>query len=129
MNRRNVMVVGALVIFTLCVVGSAFTGTALAQYGEDIMVSFESNSGWILSKETRKLMFFRYVEPNEVWKSNTTTLPANIDLDNSTFDCVGSRGNAVFLFDRTSGIIHFFLVLKDRSILQYVDFSAKFHVK
>ena len=129
MNRRNLMVVGALVIFTLCVVSSAFTDTALAQYGEDIMVSFESNSGWILSKKTRNLMFFRYVEPNEVWKSNTTTLPANIDLDNSTFDCVGSRGNAVFLFDRTSGIIHFFLVLKDHSILQYVDINAKSYVQ
>ena len=129
MNRRNLLVVGALVIFTLCVVGSAFTGPALAQYGEDIMVSFESNSGWILSKKTRKLMFFRYVEPNEVWKSNTTTLAANIDLENSTFDCVGSRGNAVFLFDRTSGIIHFFLVLKDHSILQYVDINAKSHVQ
>jgi hypothetical protein len=129
MNRRNVMVVGALVIFTLCVVGSAFTGTALAQYGEDIMVSFESNSGWILSKETRKLMFFRYVEPDEVWTSNTTTLPSNIDLTNSVLKCVGSRGNAVFLYDRTSGIIHFFQALKDRSILQYVDFSAKVHVR
>ena len=125
MNRRNVMVVGALVIFTLCVVGSAFTGTALAQYGEDIMVSFASNSGWILSK----VMFFRYVEPDEVWASNTTTLPSNIDLSNSILQCVGSRGNAVFLYDRTSGTIHFFQALKDRSILQYVDFSAKFHVK
>jgi len=129
MNRRKLMMVGVLVIFTLCVVGSGFTGTALAQNGEDIMVSFESNSGWILSKETRKLMFFRYTDDNAVWTSNTTTIPANIDLNNSILDCVGSRGNAVFLYDKTSSIIYFFQALKDHSIMQYVDFNAKFHLK
>jgi len=129
MNRRKLMMVGALVIFTLCVVGSGFTDTALAQNGEDLMVSFESNSGWILSKETRKLMFIRYTDDNEVWTSNTTTLPPNIDLNNSILDCVGSRGSAVFLFDKTSGIIHFFQVMKNRSIMQYVDFNAKAAVK
>ena len=129
MKRRNLMVVGALVIFTLCVVGFAFIGTALAQNGADIMVSFQSNSGWILSKETRKMMFFRYTDDNIVWTTNPMTLSDNIDLNNSTFECVGSRGTAVFLFDRTSGIIHFFQALKDRSIMQYVDFSAKFHLK
>ena len=127
--RKPCPTIVALICLFVVVSCFGFTGTALAQYGDDIMISVESNSGWILSKKTRKLMFFRYVEPNEVWKSNTTTLPANIDLDNSTFDCVGSRGNAVFLFDRTSGIIHFFLALKDHSILQYVDINAKSYVQ
>jgi hypothetical protein len=129
MSKRNLMVVGALVIFTLCLVGSTFTTTALAQYGDDILVSFESNSGWVLSKTTRKLMFFRYTDDNVVWQSNTTTVPSNIDLNNSIFDCVGSRGVAVFLYDRTSGIIYFFQVLKDHSIMQYVSFDAKGAVK
>jgi len=129
MNTRKLMMVAALVIFTLCLLGSAFTSTALAQNGDDIMVSFESNSGWILSKETRKMMFFRYTEDNIVWMSNTTTLPANIDLNNSILDCVGSRGNAVFLYDKTSSIIYFFQALKDHSIMQYVDFNAKLHLK
>jgi len=40
MNKRKLMMVGALVIFTLCLLGSAFTSTALAQNEEDIMVSF-----------------------------------------------------------------------------------------
>jgi len=129
MKRRNSMVVGALVVFTLCVVGFAFIGTALAQNGEDLMVSFESNSGWVLSKETRKMMFFRYSDENVVWTTNPITLSNNIDLNNSTLDCVGSRGTAVFLFDRTSGLIHFFQALKNRSIMQYVDFGPKFHLK
>jgi len=129
MNTRKLMMVAALVIFTLCLLGSAFTSTALAQNGDDIMVSFESNSGWILSKETRKMMFFRYTEDNIVWMSNTTTLPANIDLNNSILDCVGSRGSAVFLFDKTSGVVHFFQAQKDRSIMQYVDFSARSHLQ
>ena len=129
MSKRKLIMVGALVIFTLCLVGSAFTGTALAQNGDDIMVSFESNSGWILSKETRKLMFFRYTDDNAVWTSNTITLPSNIDLNNSILDCVGSRGNAVFLYDRTSSIIYFFQVMKDHSIMQYVNFNATAAVK
>jgi len=129
MNRKKLMMVGTLVIFTLCVVGPVFTDTALAQNGEDIMVSFESNSGWILSKATRKLMFFRYTDDNAVWISNTTTLASNIDLNNCILDCVGSRGIAVFLFDRTSGIVYFFQVMKDHSIMQYVDFNPKEHLK
>ena len=129
MKKRNFLVVGALVIFTLCLVNSSFTGRVLAQDGDDIMVSFQSNSGWILSKTTRKLMFIRYTDDNEVWTTNAMVLLSNIDLSNSTLDCVGSRGSAVFLFDKTSGTIHFFQAQKDRSIMQYVDFSARSHLQ
>ena len=129
MKKRNFLVVGALVIFTLCLVNSSFTGRVLAQDGDDIMVSFQSNSGWILSKTTRKLMFIRYTDDNEVWTTNTLALADNIDLNNSILECVGSRGSAVFLFDKTSGVVHFFQAQKDRSIMQYVDFNAKIHLK
>ena len=74
-------------------------------------------------------MFFKYLKHNEVWKSNAVTLPPNIDLNNCTLQAVGSRGIAVFLFDKTSDTIYFFQVLKDHSIKEYVNFDVKAYLK
>ena len=129
MKRSALITASVLLCITLFVFCLTFIKTTSAQSGEDILVSFESNSGWILNKSVRKLMFFKYTKHNEVWKSNTVTLPANIDLNNCILDCVGSRGNAVFLFDKTSDTIYFFQVLKDHSIMEYTNFDVKSYLK
>ena len=51
------------------------------------------------------------------------------DLTNCTLQAVGSRGNAVFLFDKTSDTIYFFQVLKDHSIMEYANFDVKTYLK
>jgi hypothetical protein len=129
MKRNTSKTASVLLCITLFVFCLTFIKTTSAQSGEDILVSFQSNSGWILNKSARKLMYFQYTKHNEVWKSNAVTLPANIDLNNCILDCVGSRGNAVFLFDKTSDTIYFFQVLKDHSIMQYTSFDVKSYLK
>ncbi len=129
MKRSKLMTASVLLCITLFVFCLIFIKTTSAQSGEDVLVSFQSNSGWILNKSARKLMFLKYTKHNEVWKSNAVTLPANIDLNNCILQAVGSRGNAVFLFDKTSDTIYFFQVLKDHSIMKYVNFNAQTQTK
>jgi hypothetical protein len=129
MKRSTLITASILLCITLFVFCLIFIKTTSAQSGEDILVSFESNSGWILNKSARKLMFLKYTKHNEVWKSNAVTLTPNIDLNNCTLQAVGSRGNAVFLFDKTSDTIYFFQVLKDHSIMEYVNFDVKAYLK
>jgi hypothetical protein len=129
MKRSTLITASVLLCITLFVFCLIFINTTSAQSGEDILVSFQSNSGWILNKSARKLMFLKYTKHNEVWKSNSVTLPANIDLNNCTLQAVGSRGAAVFLFDKTSDTIYFFQVLKDHSIKEYVNFDIKAYLK
>ena len=129
MKRSRLITASVLLCITLFVFCLIFINTTSAQSGEDVLVSFQSNSGWILNKSARKLMFFKYLKHNEVWKSNAVTLPPNIDLNNCILDCVGSRGNAVFLFDKTSDTIYFFQVVKDHSIREYVNFDVKAYLK
>ena len=129
MKRSTLITASVLLCITLFVFCLIFVNSTSAQSGEDVLVSFQSNSGWILNKSARKLMFLKYTKHNEVWKSNSVTLPANIDLNNCILDCVGSRGNAVFLFDKTSDTIYFFQVLKDHSIMEYTNFDVKAYLK
>lgn len=129
MKRTTLVTVGALVFFILCVFSFSFVSTAPAQYGEDIIVSFESNGSWVLSKVTRKLMFFNYHKHNLVWSTNPIILPSSIDLNNCTLQAVGSRGTSAFLYDGTSHTAWFFQAIKDRSIKQYVSFNVGAQLK
>jgi hypothetical protein len=129
MKRTTLVTVGALVFFMLCVFSFSFINPASAQYGEDVIVSFQSNSGWILNTATRKLMFFKYIDNSTVWTTNPSPLPSNIDLSNCILKAVGSRGKAVFLYDRTNHMVWFFEAHKSRSIRQYVNFNAQTQTK
>ena len=129
MKRIILMVIGTSILFILCAFSLSFIGTSSAKYDDDIIVSFASNSGWILSKTTRKLIFLRYTDENVVWTTRPLILPPDIDLNNSVLDCTGSRGIAAFLYDRTSHMIYLFQALKDQSIMQYVRFDAKASLK
>lgn len=125
MKKTRLLTVGAFVFFMLCAFSLSFSNTAAAQYEEDLIVSFESNGGWILNKTTRKLMFFRHMDLNTVWTTDPSTLPSNIDLSNCILKAVGSRGTAVFLYDKTNHMVWFFEAHKSRSILQYSNFNAQ----
>jgi len=73
-------------------------------------------------------MFIQYKEKDEIWKSEQVTVPFNFNLDHCFMETVGSTGNYVFVCDQSSGLITFYQVNKDRSILQYVtvDLQAEF---
>jgi len=55
MKRNTLKTASVLLCITLFVFCLTFIKTTSAQSGEDILVSFESNSGWILNKSARKL--------------------------------------------------------------------------
>lgn len=129
MKRRTLVTVGVLVFFLICIFSFSFISTASAQYGEDIIVSFESNGAWVLSKVTRKLMFFRYHKENLVWSTNPMILASSIDLNNCTLKAVGSRGTSAFLYDGTNHTVWFFQAIKDRSIKKYVSFNVGAQLK
>ena len=129
MRRLARFSVISIVCFLLCVVSLSFSKKASAQVGDKYIVSLLSNSGWVINKNTRKLMFFRYTRKATLWKSNQEILPADIDLDNCVLEAVGSRGDAVFLYDKSSGIIRFFQPLKDGSIMTFPDVNLEVETK
>ncbi len=129
MKRRTLIPIGVLICFTVCILFLSFSNPTSGQYYESIVVSFKSNSGWILNKAKRQLVFFRYRKQNVLWTTIPMTLDPAIDLGNCTLEATGSRGTAVFLYDKTNKRIWFFQALKDRSTMQYIDFSAKAEFK
>jgi len=119
----------SIICFLFCVVSPSLSKKASAQVGEQYIVSLLSNSGWVINKNTRKLMFFRYTRKATLWKSNQQILPADVDLDNCVLEAVGSRGDAVFLYDKSSGIIRFFQPLKDGSLMAFPDINLEVETK
>lgn len=129
MSRRTLITVNVLVCFVICALGLGLGSKASAQFGDKFIVSFQSNSGWVINKATRKLMFFQYTKKATVWKSNQQILPADVDLDNCVLQSVGSRGAAVFLYDKSAGVVRFFQVLKDGSFMPYPAVSLEMETK
>ena len=70
-------------------------------------------------------MFFRYTRKATLWKSNQQVLPPDIDLDNCELIAVGNRGDAVYLYDKSSGIIRFYQPLKDGSLMAFPDINLE----
>ena len=119
----------SLICLLVCVLSPSLSKKASAQVGDKFIVSLLSNSGWVINKNTRKLMFFRYTRKATLWKSNQQILPADIDLDNCVLKAVGNRGDAVYLYDKSSGIIRLFQPLKDGSIMAFPDINLEVETK
>lgn len=99
---------------------------ASAESGDNFILSAVSNSAWILNKSNGKMMFIRFQEKDELWKSNVVTIPAGFNVDKCALVAVGSRGTSVFLTDQASGKMTFYNVKKDFSVEQFqvVDVGA-----
>ena len=126
MKRRTLAKVSTVVCFLTLVLGLSFSETASAQVGDKFIVSLQSNSGWVINKTTRKVMFFKYTRNATVWKSNLQILPADTDLDNCVLQSVG---DAAFLYDKSSGVIRFYKPLKDGSLMPFPDFNLEVETK
>jgi hypothetical protein len=126
MHRKTFTTAIVLVCFLIFVVGPSLSDTASAQVGDKFIVSLTSNSGWVINKATRKVMFFKYTRKATVWKSNLLILPADIDLDNCVLQSVG---DAAFLYDKSSDMIRFYKPLKDGSLMPFPDFNLEVETK
>lgn len=125
MKKLTRFCVISIMCFLFFIVGPGFSKKASARVGDKYIVSLLSNSGWVINKITRKLMFFRYTRKATLWKSNQQVLPPDIDLDNCELIAVGNRGDAVYLYDKSSGIIRFYQPLKDGSLMAFPDINLE----
>ena len=119
MTFRKLVIVGICVSCLFLIAVPNVRDTALAESGDKYIVSIISNGGWALNKVSRKLMFFRYMDPQETWTTNPIVLPQDIDLNNCVLQTVGSRGTSVFLYDKSSHVIRLYQAIKNRSTLDY----------
>ena len=119
MTFRKLVIVGICVSCLFFITVPNVKDTALAESGDKYIVSVLSNGGWALNKVSRKLMFFRYMDPQETWTTNPIVLPQGIDLNNCVLQAVGSRGTSVFLYDKSSHVIRLYKAIKDHSTLDY----------
>ena len=127
MTFRKLVIVGICVSCLFLIAVPNVKDTALAESGDKYIVSVLSNGGWALNKVSRKLMFFRYMDPQETWTTNPIVLPQGIDLNNCVLQAVGSRGTSVFLYDKSSHVIRLYQARKDHSTLDYgsLNFDMK----
>ena len=112
-----------LVVVTLLVtsgINVPSVSVSYAENGDNFICSALSNSIWILNKSTKKLMFVKFLEADELWKSYPVIVPSSFDLEKCMLESVGSRGGSVFLCDRSSGMTTLYQVKKDRSVQQFL---------
>ena len=109
----------AFTLLAMSVTLLVFVNTAYAESGDDFIYSSQSNSIWVLSKSTRKMIYVQFAKEDALWKSNQVPVPANFNLDKCVLKAVGSRGGSVFLYDKSSGMVTLYQVKKDRSVRQF----------
>lgn len=109
----------AFTLLAMSVTVLVFVNTAYAESGDDFIYSSQSNSIWVLSKSTRKMIYVQFAKEDALWKSNQVPVPANFNLDKCVLKAVGSRGGSVFLCDKSSGMITLYQVNKDQSVRQF----------
>ena len=110
----------ALLIF-LC--NLTFLDIAFAEDGKNCIFAAQNNSVWVLNKTTRKMIFVRFEKQREIWKSDPFQIPATYNIDHCAFQIAGRYGQAIVLFDTSSGVAAVYEVKGNRSIEKYLDLS------
>ena len=112
--KRDIMKIGLIVLSAVFIVSVLYSGPVHAE--NDFLFSPMSNSIWVLKKSTRKLIFIQFQKKEEIWKSNAILIPPEFNPNECGLFAVGSRGTAVHLYDKSSGLITFYDVEKDHSV-------------
>jgi hypothetical protein len=118
--KKSCAVIGAFLFVIMVTMTTVNVSPAFSEGDGTLLFSTESNSIWVLNKMTKKLIFMRFIKPDEVWKSNTITIPADFNVENCRIKAVGSRGSYVFLIDQSQGLVTFFQAQKDHTINGYI---------
>ena len=127
--RRPCPTIVALICVFVVVSCFGFTGKGYTKGGEKFLTAGSYINIWVLNKETRKMMFVSFQEADELWKSQVATIPAHFNLDKCVLSVAGGRGKAVFLHDSSSGMTTMFLVEKNRSVVQYMEFNGAIELR
>jgi hypothetical protein len=118
--KKSCAVIGVAMLVIMISMGAIFVSPAFSEDDGNLLFSTESNSIWVLNKATKKLIFMRFVKPDEVWKSNTVTIPAEFNIEHCKIKTVGRIGDYVFLIDQSQGLVTFFQAQSDHTVNGYI---------
>jgi hypothetical protein len=121
MTKKFAVMAGSIICISVLVFSLIIIDVSWAQNEGNYIVSTRHSCVWALNKSTRKLMFLKYQDENQVWKSDQITVPTDVDLNNTRLIATGREGTQVFLYDKASGFVTFYEVQKDRSIKKFVN--------
>ena len=110
---------------------------SFGQSDKGFLFSGKGDNFWILNKSTREMRFIHFKSEKKVKESSPLYVPASYNLDTSQKKSVGKHGEAVFLFDMSSGMTTFHVVkLKtneadklEYSIERYIDANTASDLK
>ena len=100
--------------------GAIFVSPAFSGDDGKLLFSTESNSIWVLNKAKKKIIYMRFIKPDEVWKSNPVPIPDEFNVDSCKIKAVGRVGDFVFLIDQSQGLVTFFQAQSDHTVDGYI---------
>jgi hypothetical protein len=118
--KKSCAVIGVFLFVIMVTMTTVNVSPAFSGNDGNLLFSTESNSIWILDKAKKKLIYMRFVKPNEVWKSNPVPIPAEFNVEHCTIKALGRIGDYVFLIDKSQGLVTFFQVKSDHTVDGYI---------
>jgi len=105
-----IMCIMSLVLFVKSV------NLGFAQNEERFVSSVLNNSMWILDKSNRKMTFVRFEKKGELWKSDSLIVPDELNINDCQIYTFGRAGQAVLIFDTSSGTGIIYKIKGDKTI-------------
>ena len=121
MMKKIAQIVRLLTVLLISFCNLTFLNIAFAEDGKQYIFSAQANSVWVLNKTTRKMMFLKFEKQDKVWKSDSFQIPATYNIDHCAFQIVGRRGQAVLVFDTSSGAAEVYEVKSNHTIETYIS--------
>ncbi|MBN2516525.1 MAG: hypothetical protein JXC33_10900 [Deltaproteobacteria bacterium] len=118
--KKSCAVIGVVMLVIMVGMGAIFVSPAFSGDDGNLLFSTESNSIWVLNKATKKLIYMRFVKPDEVWKSNPVPIPAEFNVEHCKINAVGRIGDYVFLIDKSQGLVTFFQAQSNHTVDGYI---------
>ncbi|MBT8490477.1 MAG: hypothetical protein KJN62_05475 [Deltaproteobacteria bacterium] len=118
--KKSCAVIGVAMLVIMISMSAIFVSPAFSADDGNLLFSAESNSIWVLNKAKKKLIYMRFIKPDEVWKSNPVPIPAEFNVEKCKITAVGRIGDFVFLIDQSQGLVTFFQAQKDHTVDGYI---------
>ena len=128
MKKAYTLIILSELLMTFAI-GMISADGASAENAGNLMFSAHSNSVWVINKSTRKMIFIRFLNEDDIWKSNDVSIQADFNLDKCTLRAVGARGASAFLCDTSSGLITIYQAQKDHTILKSKVVNVQTYLK
>jgi len=93
-------------------------------YGKGLMFCGKSKNFWILDTSKRELLFIQFKSEKKIKESSPLQIPSNFNLEKSFIRSVGTHGEAVFLFDTSTGSTIFYKITRDYVINEYMNIGV-----